>query len=441
MYSEEDILRMIEEEDVEFIRLQFTDMFGVLKNVAVTASQMAHVLKHGCMFDGSSIDGYAREEESDMYLRPDLDTFVIFPWRPQAGKVARLICSVYKPDGTLFAGDPRQILRVQVQRAQALGYTFDVGPECEFFLFHTDENGQPTTEPGDDGGYFDLGPTDLGENVRRDIVMNLENMGYQVEGSHHETAPGQHEVDFRYGEALSMADKIMTFKLAVKTLARRHGLWATFMPKPRNDCAGSGMHINMSLMKGDQNIFGDAADPDGLSETAKHFMAGIMAHARGMAAITNPLVNSYKRFQPGFEAPIYIAWARQNRSPLVRIPAASVSNTRVELRSADSAANPYLALAVCLAAGLDGIEKKMTPPAPITGNPNNMTDEQRAAAGIRPLPLSLDEALEEMDKDRVVKDALGEYIAGRYIRAKRREWKEYAQCVSDWEINRYLGKY
>ncbi|MGI5990343.1 MAG: type I glutamate--ammonia ligase [Lachnospiraceae bacterium] len=441
MYSEEDILKMIEEEDVEFVRLQFTDMFGVLKNVAVTASQMAHVLKHGCMFDGSSIDGYAREEESDMYLKPDLDTFVIFPWRPQAGKVARLICNVYNPDGTLFTGDPRQILKAQTKRAAEMGYTFDVGPECEFFLFHTDEEGRPTTEPGDVGGYFDLGPTDLGENVRRDIVMNLEEMGYQVEGSHHETAPGQHEVDFRYGEALQMADKIMTFKLTVKTLARRHGLWATFMPMPRNDCAGSGMHINMSLMKGDKNIFGDPNDPDGLSETAKQFMAGIMAHARGMAAVTNPLVNSYKRFQPGFEAPVYIAWAKKNRCPLVRIPAGSVSNTRVELRSADSAANPYLALAVCLAAGLDGIEKKMTPPAPVKGNPNNMTDGQRAEAGIQALPLSLDEALDEMEKDEVVRGALGEYIAGRYIRAKRQEWKEYARHVSDWEIERYLSRY
>lgn len=441
MYSKEDILRIIEEEGVEFIRLQFTDMFGVLKNVAVTASQIAHVLEHGCMFDGSSIDGYAREEESDMYLKPDLDTFVIFPWRPQAGKVGRLICNVYRPDGTLFMGDPRQILKAQIKRAADLGYTFEAGPECEFFLFRTDEEGRPTTEPSDEGGYFELGPTDLGENVRRDIVMNLETMGYQVEGSHHETAPGQHEVDLRYGEALNMADELMTFKLAVKTLARRHGLWATFMPMPRNDFAGSGMHINMSLMQGDKNIFGDADDPDGLSETAKQFMAGIMAHARGMAALTNPLVNSYKRFQPGFEAPIYIAWAKKNRCPLVRIPASSPSNTRVELRSADPSANPYLALAVCLAAGLDGIEKKMTPPAPVTGNPNNMTDEERAAAGIKAMPLSLEEALNEMEKDGVVKGVLGERAVSRYIRAKRQEWKEYAQHVSDWEIERYLNRY
>ena len=300
-YTRQDIIRMVKEEDVEFIRLQFTDMFGTLKNVAVTSSQLEKALNNECMFDGSSIEGFVRMEESDMYLYPDLDTFVIFPWRPQQGKVARIICDIYRTDRTPFLGDTRYILKKMIAKAADMGYRFDVGPECEFFLFHTDENGQPTTITHEKAGYFDLGPVDLGENARRDMVLTLEDMGYEIEASHHEVAPAQHEIDFKYDEALVTADHIMTFKLAVKTIAKRHGLFASFMPKPRDGVNGSGMHVNMSLSKDGKNIFEEPADPLGLSKEAYYFIGGIMKHIKGMALITNPLVNSYKRLVPGFE--------------------------------------------------------------------------------------------------------------------------------------------
>ena len=351
-YTKNDIFRMVEEEDVEFIRLQFTDIFGVLKNIAITSSQLERALNNQCMFDGSAVEGFVRIEESDMYLYPDYDTFEIFPWRPQQGKVARLICDVYTVDGKPFQGDPRNVLKRAIQEAADMGYVFDVGPECEFFLFHTDDNGLPTTLTHEKGGYFDLGPIDLGENVRRDMILTLEDMGFEIEASHHEVAPAQHEIDFRYDEALITADNIMTFKLTVKTIAKRHGLYATFMPKPKYGINGSGMHVNMSLATLDgRNIFTDENDERGLSEDAYHFIAGLMAHAKGMTAITNPLVNSYKRLVPGHEAPVYIAWSSVNRSPLIRIPAGRGETTRVELRSPDPAANPYLVLAACLAAG------------------------------------------------------------------------------------------
>ena len=314
-YTKEDIIRLVEEEDVEFIRLQFTDLFGNLKNIAVTASQLDRVLNNKCMFDGSAIDGFARIEESDMYLYPDLSTLEIFPWRPQQGKVARMICDVYRPNGQPFEGDPRYVLKRAVQQAEDMGYTFEVGPECEFFLFNTDENTMPTTNTHEQAGYFDIGPLDFGENARRDIVMNLEDMGFVIEASHHEMAPAQHEIDFKYDEALHTADNIMTFKMAVRTIAKRHGLFASFMPKPKYGINGSGMHINMSLQKDGKNIFQDASDPNGLSKEAYYFIGGIMKHIKGMAAITNPLVNSYKRLVPGFEAPVYIAWSTTNRSP------------------------------------------------------------------------------------------------------------------------------
>ncbi len=439
-YTKQDIMQLVEDEDVEFIRLQFTDMFGTLKNVAITKSQLEKALNNQCMFDGSSIEGFVRIEESDMYLYPDLDTFCIFPWRPQQGKVARIICDVYCADGTPFEGDPRYILRKEIARAAKMGYTFDVGPECEFFLFHTDEDGQPTTISHEKAGYFDLGPVDLGENARRDMVLTLEDMGYEIEASHHEVAPAQHEIDFKYDEALRTADNIMTFKLAVKTIAKRHGLFASFMPKPKYGINGSGMHVNMSLAKDGKNIFADPSDELGLSQEAYYFIGGIMKHMKGMTAITNPLVNSYKRLVPGYEAPIYIAWSATNRSPLIRIPAARGAGTRVELRCPDPAANPYLTLAVCLAAGLDGIEHKIMPPESVKENVFEMRISQKVKLGIESLPADLSEAVDELEKDEYIKDVLGKHITEKYTEAKRAEWAEYRAQVTQWEISEYLYK-
>lgn len=441
-YTKNDIFRMVEEEDVEFIRLQFTDMFGVLKNVAITSSQLERALDNKCMFDGSSVEGFVRIEESDMYLYPDYDTFEIFPWRPQNGKVARLICDVYTTDGKPFEGDSRNVLKKVIKNAADLGYIFEVGPECEFFLFHTDENGLPTTVTHEKAGYFDLGPVDLGENVRRDMILTLEDMDFEVEASHHEVAPAQHEIDFRYDEALITADNIMTFKLTVKTIAKRHGLYATFMPKPKYGINGSGMHVNMSLASLDgKNVFADENDALGLSEDAYHFIAGLLEHAKGMTAITNPLVNSYKRLVPGHEAPVYIAWSATNRSPLVRIPSSRGQGTRVELRSPDPAANPYLVLAVCLAAGLDGIKRKLEIPKSIDCNIFAMTDEERNTAGIEKLPENLYEAVKCLNDDKLICEVLGEHIVSKYTEAKLKEWEDYRTRVSQWEIDEYLYKF
>ena len=440
-YTKQKILNMAETEDVEFIRLQFTDLFGTLKNVAITKSQLAKALDNKIMFDGSSIEGFARIEESDMYLYPDYDTFEISPFRPHQGKVARMICDVYKPDGTQLENDPRYILKKVLKEAEDMGYEFNVGPECEFFLFHTDDYGNPTTISHEKGSYFDLGPTDLGENARRDMVLNLEEMGFEVEASHHEVAPAQHEIDFKYGEALETADKIMTYKLTVKTIAKRHGLYASFMPKPKYGMCGSGMHINMSLFnKEGQNIFVDENDKNGLSKEAYNFIAGLMKHMRSMTAIINPIVNSYKRLVPGYEAPTYIAWSATNRSPLIRVPAARGLGTRVELRSPDCATNPYLAIAVCLAAGLDGIKNNLQPVDSIQRDIYSMTDEERDEAGIENLPKNLYEAIQEMRKSDFVKGVLGKEVFKKYIKAKEEEWMEYTSQVTDWEIDRYLGR-
>lgn len=440
-YSKEDIIKFVEENDVEFIRLQFTDLFGILKNVAIPKSQLKKALDNQMMFDGSSIDGFARIEESDMCLRPDLDSFVIFPWRPQTGKVARLICDVYKTDGTPFEGDPRHILKKAMAEAEKMGYTFNVGPECEFFLFNVDENGAPTTNSNDQAAYFDLGPNDLGENARRDMVLTLEDMGFVIEASHHECAPAQHEIDFKYGEAVKTADSIMTFKLAVKTIAQRHGLHATFMPKPKANMAGSGMHINMSLEKDGKNVFADENGKNGLSEEAYHFIAGLMKHINGIVAITNPLVNSYKRLIPGYEAPVYIAWSAKNRSPLIRIPAARGKGTRVELRNPDPTANPYLALAVCLIAGLDGIKNKLEVCDSVDANIYAMTKKERRERGIDSLPETLIDAVKHLEKDELIMEFLGEETAEKYIEAKKTEWKSYKVAVSEWEVNQYLSTY
>ena len=441
-YSKEDILRIVKEQDVKFIRLQFTDIFGTLKNVAITAEQMEKALDNKCMFDGSSIEGFVRIEESDMYLHPDVDSFVIFPWRPQTGKVARLICDVYNPDGTPFEGDPRFVLKRALKKAVDLGFdTMNVGPECEFFMFLTDSEGNPTTVTHDNGGYFDLGPVDLGENARRDMCLALEEMGFEIEASHHEVAPGQHEIDFKYADALTTADAILTFKLVVKTIAQRHGLHATFMPKPIFGINGSGMHTNVSLFKNGKNVFYDEKGSLELSKEAYWFIGGLMKNMRSMAAITNPLVNSYKRLVPGYEAPVYIAWSARNRSPLIRIPAARGAATRVELRCPDPACNPYLALAAILTAGLDGIENKIEPPASTDKNIFSMNEEQRIAEGIYSLPGSLKEAIDEFENSQLASEVMGSHIFSKYVEAKNEEWDSYKTKVSEWEVNQYLTKY
>lgn len=441
-YTKEEILQIVQEEEIEFIRMQFVDIFGQLKNVSITASQIQKALNNQIMFDGSSIEGFTRIDESDQYLYPDLRSFAIFPWRLSQGKVARLICDVYNTDGTPFIGDPRGVLRRVTQKSKQMGFdTFNIGPELEFFLFETDEEGRATTRTKDQASYFDLGPLDQGESTRREICRMLEEMDFEIEASHHESAAGQHEIDFKYVNAMDGADKIMTLKLAVKSIAQKNGLHATFMPKPLFGVAGSGMHINMSLFRNGINLFYDPADPRGLSQTAYSFIAGLLEHAKGFTALTNPLVNSYKRLVSGYEAPCYKAWSASNRSALIRIPASQGSTTRLELRSPDPSCNPYLAVAACLAAGLDGIERGLTPPPEIPGNIYEMDAATRSSFGIESLPRTLEEALEELQKDALIMDVLGEHVAAHYIKGKHREWEEYQTRVSNWELEKYLVTY
>ena len=418
--------------------MQFTDIFGQMKNVAITRAQLEKALNNQIMIDGSSIEGFTRIHESDQYLHPDLDTFVILPWRPQHERVARLICDVYNPDGTPFVGDPRHVLKNVLDKAAKLGYTFNVGPECEFFLFDTDEHGRPTTQTSDEAGYFDLGPLDHGEGTRREICIALEAMGFEIEASHHEVAAGQHEIDFKYADALTAADNIMTFKLAVKTIAQRNGLHATFMPKPIFGMNGSGMHTNMSLFKDGKNIFFDENGERKLSREAYSFIAGLLEHAKSLVAVTNPLVNSYKRLVPGYEAPVYLAWSASNRSALIRIPAARGQSTRVELRCPDPSCNPYLALAVCLAAGLDGIERGLVPPEEVTENIFSMDARTRADNGIDNLPGTLFEALELMKRDPLMADTLGPHAYESFLAGKYHEWDTYRTQVTEWEIEQYM---
>ena len=440
-YTKEDILRIVEEEDVEFIRLQFTDIFGTMKNMAVTVSQLEKAMDNRCMFDVSSLEGLSGEEDSDMYLYPDLSTFEIFPWRPQQGKVARFICDVYREDGTPYEVDPRHVLKKEIASAEKMGYSMYVGPECEFFLFHTDEDGMPTTLTHEQGGYFDVGPLDLGENARRDMILTLEDMGFEIISSHHEIAPAQHEIDFRYDEALVTADNLMTFKMVVKTIAKRHGLHATFMPKPKMETYGSGMHINISLSREDgSNAFRDKNDRNGLSLEGYYFIGGLMKHMKAITCITNPTVNSYKRFIPGYEAPVYMGWSAKTRGPLIRVTTGSGDNTRIELRSPDATANPYLALAVILRAGMDGIKNKIMPPENIDENIQKMTQEQRDALHIEELPRSLKAAVAELEKDELIRDVLGEKLANKIIAAHRKEYRDYYMQVTDWEIANYLYK-
>ena len=437
-YTREDIIQQAKEHNVRFIRLQFTDLLGTIKNVEIPISQLEKALDNKMMFDGSSIEGYVRIEESDMYLYPDLDTWVIFPW-VTTDRVARLICDVYMPDGTPFAGDPRGILKRNLKLAEEMGYTaMNVGPEPEFFLFKTDEKGDPTLELNDHGGYFDLAPTDLGENCRREIVLTLLEMGFEIEASHHEVSPGQHEIDFKYADAVKAADQIQTFKLVVKTIARQHGLHATFMPKPLFGMNGSGMHCHLSLFNGDQNAFYEESDRLGLSETARQYMAGILHHARAFTAVTNPTVNSYKRLVPGYEAPCYVAWSASNRSPMVRIPASRGLSTRIEVRSPDPSANPYLALALMLRAGLDGIDKKMKLPDPIDRNIYIMSDEERLQAGIPSLPESLKEAIDELLQDDIICDAMGDHALTNFLELKEIEYDMYRTQVHQWERDQYM---
>ena len=440
-YTKEDIIKLVEENGVRFIRLQFTDIFGSLKNVAITEKQLKKALDNEIMFDGSSIDGFVRIEESDMYLRPNLDSFVIFPWRPQQGKVARLICDIYRPDGTPFDGDPRYALRRAIADAKELGYEMNVGPECEFFLFETDENGHATTITQDKAGYFDLAPTDRGENARRDMTLALEEMGFEIEASHHEVAEGQNEIDFKYGPALETADKIMTFKLVVKSIAQRHGLHASFMPKPIFGINGSGMHVNMSLFKDGENVFADPSDKNGLSKVAYQFIAGILKNIKGLSAVTNPLVNSYKRLVPGYEAPVYLAWSCSNRTALIRVPASRGAGTRIELRCPDPSANPYLVLAVLLQAGLEGIKNNLEVEEETVANIFAMSDRERKEAGIDNLPNNLYEAVNFMKESELAKKALGEHIYENYVEAKEAEWDDYRTKVHDWEIENYLDRY
>jgi len=436
----DDVRRICKEKGIQFIRLQFTDILGMTKNIAITVHELDKALRNEMMFDGSSIEGFVRIEESDMYLRPDPTTFTVLPWLGEYA-IARMICDIYRPNGEPFEGDPRYVLRKALKKASDLGYDFFVGPECEFFLFQTDEKGNPTTNTHDEASYFDLGPVDNGEIARIDMVETLMKMGFAVEAAHHENAPGQHEIDFKYSDALSAADNIITFKLVVKVMAKKNGLHATFMPKPLNNECGNGMHCNMSLFKDGKNVFFDESDANGLSQEAYWFVNGLLKHARAMAAVTNPLVNSYKRLVPGYEAPVYVTWSLGNRSPLIRIPVARGTGTRLEMRNPDPSCNPYLAIAAMLTAGLEGIENKMEPPMARDENIYHMTRAEREAAGIQSLPASLGEAIEALKEDALMREALGEHVFDNFVKAKQIEWEQYAMHVDGWEVGKYLKLY
>lgn len=437
------IMNIVAEEKVKFIRLQFTDILGVMKSISITADQLEKALNGELMFDGSSIEGFVRIEESDMYLKPDLDTFLVLPWANSASgsKTARFICDIYDSANQPFHGSPRQALKNMLQEALELGYSMQVGPEPEFFMFHLNEDGTPTLRTNDKAGYFDLPPVDKGENARRDMVETLQSIGFEIEAAHHEVAPGQHEIDFKYQDALKTADNIVTFRIVVRTVAQQHGLHATFMPKPLFGIAGSGMHLHISLFKDGQNAFYDAADPAGLSDDCRFFIAGVMKHARAITAITNPTVNSYKRLVPGYEAPVYIAWSYRNRSPLIRIPARRGIGTRIEVRSPDPTCNPYLGLAVILKAGLNGIKNQEQPLPPVDKNIYEMNLADRKLNNIESLPENLYEAISELNRDGVIQQALGRHIHSRFCYAKIKEWETYSSRVYEWEIEEYLEKF
>ena len=443
-FTKEQIKAVIKEKNIEFLRLQFCDIHGQVKNMAVPATQVDKVLNNECMLDGSSIKGFRNIETSDMYFFPDLSTFTILPWREdklEGANVARLICDIHNPDGTPFEGCPRANLRRVIKKAKDMGIVMNVGPEAEFFLFKKDENGIPTTLTHDKAGYYDVGPDDLGEGIRRNIVRVLTKMGFEIEASHHEVARGQHEIDFKYADALTTADNIVTFKYAVKAVAYQMGVHATFMPKPIFGINGSGMHCNISLFKDGKNAFYDPERAYGLTETALYTIGGLLDHVKAFTAITNPIINSYKRLVQGYEAPVYLAWSLANRSALIRVPAKRGNATRVELRSPDPSCNPYLALAVMLESILDGLENKTKPPLPVENNIYKMDDKERKRAKIESLPGSLIEAIEIMKKSNVVKSALGEHIFNEFIIAKRREWENFRIYVSPYELELYLEKF
>jgi glutamine synthetase len=436
-----DILTLLHEQDIRFLRLQFTDILGVIKNVEIPRSQFAKALAGDILFDGSSIEGFVRVEESDMLLTPDLSTYRALPFGASGTRVARLICDISMPDGSPFVGDPRGCLKRALARAATLGYTMNAGMEAEFFLFKQDASGKATTDTHDVGSYFDLAPVDLGEEARRAIVDTLEQMGFEVEASHHEVAHGQHEIDFRYADALTTADNLTTFRFVVKQVAQRFGLSASFMPKPIFGQPGSGMHTHQSLFRGAENAFWNAEAPFELSDTALHYIGGLLRHARGYCAVTNPLVNSYKRLVPGYEAPVNVSWSMRNRSPMLRIPARRGTGTRVEHRLPDPSANPYLALAVMLSAGLEGIATKADSREPVDTNIFEMSFREKRRLRIDDLPRDLNEACDELEKDDVIRAALGDHIFGHVLAAKRAEWSEFSSQVSEWEVDRYLMKY
>jgi glutamine synthetase len=441
MYSQEQVLKIVQEKNVEFLRLQFTDISGIVKNVAIPVTQIGKALKSGISFDGSSIEGFARIQESDMVLQPDLSTFSLLPWRTKDGSnEARLICDVHLPNGKPFEGDPRHVLRQQLKKAQEMGFSMNVGPELEFFLFEK-QNGGSATIPHDYGGYFDLGPVDLAEDVRREIVRALTQMGFTIEASHHEVAKGQHEIDFVYDDALKNADKVVTFKYVTKTIAMREGLRATFMPKPIYGAAGTGMHANISLFRGGENAFFDSEAKTGISDLARFFIGGLIEHACAITAIANPLINSYKRLVSGFEAPVYITWSGPNRSSLIRIPAGRGLSTRIEFRSPDPTCNPYLTFAVILAAGMDGIKRGIDPGEPVDLNVYHLSPAERKAMGIKTLPANLKEALDYLEADSVVRGALGEHVFENIMRLGLLEWEAYNTYVHPWEVERYINTF
>ena len=443
MMTKDNVLSRIEEENIDFLRLQFTDILGTVKNVSIPAHQAEKAFGEGIYFDGSSIEGFVRIQESDMRLNPDPDTFAILPWRSRredSTVSARLICDVIDTStGEPFTGDPRTVLKRAIAKAEDMGFEMNAGPEPEFFVFEKDENGRATTETHDAGGYFDLGPKDLAQEIRAEIIYMLEAMGFEVEASHHEVAPGQHEIDFKYGDALTTADNIATFRSVVRAVSELHDVHATFMPKPISGINGSGMHTHISLFRDGENAFHEESDEFGLSETAYSFLAGILEHAPAITAICNPTVNSYKRLVPGYEAPIYVAWSDVNRSALVRKPAArGPAASRIELRSPDPSCNPYLALAVMLQAGLDGIERGLDAPDPVRENIYDFTEADREERGIETLPSTLGQAVAALKEDDVILDALGDHISEKYIQAKTQEYTEFLASVSGWELDRYL---
>ncbi len=440
-YTEDEIKKILKEEKVEFLKLQFCDINGHIKNLCLPVAQIDKVLNNEIMLDGSSIKGFRSIETSDMNMHPDLSTFAILPHISQDAASARFICDIYNPDGTPFEGCPRANLKRVMEKAKKLGYVMNVGPEAEFFLFKRDENGRATTIPFDGADYYDAAPDDLGENIRAQIVRTVNQMGFEVEASHHEGAPGQQEIDFKYADALTSADNIMTFRYAVKAIARQHNYHATFMPKPIYGINGSGMHCNLSLFKNGKNTFFDAKRAHQLSETALHALGGLLDHVKNFTVITNPTVNSYKRLVPGYEAPVYIAWSLANRSALIRVPAKRGNATRVELRSPDPSCNPYLAFAVILEAILDGIQKKTKPPLDIDKNIYAMDAKERKRNKIETLPGSLYEALMYMKKSSMIKSALGEHIYKEFMQSKLIEWEKYRTSISPYELEQYLEKY